>query len=239
MREVWGMIASIPKVSESQRSSCSLVNEERSLKRSAPQREERLAHTSRRTRSTRRNAQVKDKQCEYLEPTRTPFTNPLEDLVETIHYEEFFRWPKPMREGKPCNPHLYCSYHRDHGHDIEDCRHLRDVVEKWSRQENSARISAPNHPKKKTKIYSRWHPLPTSHAITRMRKSPAITRKTMPWETVLLWRNSGHKWQGHSPRSWARQKGSCQRWSFHYMRKSRPQGIQATCIFKRSNVGTI
>ncbi len=47
-----------------------------------------------------------------------------------IEGRDFFRPPPPMREtGVPRNPRKYCRFHRDRGHDTEDCFQLRDEIE--------------------------------------------------------------------------------------------------------------
>ena len=48
-------------------------------------------------------------------------------IVDRIKNELFLRWPNKMG-GDPSrrNQNLYCTYHRDKGHTIEQCRVLKD-----------------------------------------------------------------------------------------------------------------
>ncbi|XP_038978635.1 uncharacterized protein LOC120108971 [Phoenix dactylifera] len=47
-----------------------------------------------------------------------------------IEGRDYF-WPPPPRRDPEAwrNPRKYCRFHRDHGHDIEDCFQLRDEIE--------------------------------------------------------------------------------------------------------------
>lgn len=38
--------------------------------------------------------------------------------------------------------HLYCKYHRDHGHDINNCRHLKEQIDKLSERAYEKRFIA-------------------------------------------------------------------------------------------------
>ncbi|XP_050258165.1 uncharacterized protein LOC126703250 [Quercus robur] len=55
------------------------------------------------------------------------FKELLHKILDRIKNESFFRWPNKM-EGDPSrrNQNLYCTYHRDKGHTIEQCRVLKD-----------------------------------------------------------------------------------------------------------------
>ena len=55
------------------------------------------------------------------------FREPLQQVLEKIKNESFFKWPNKMA-GDPIrrNQNRYCQYHQDHGHTIEDCRNLWD-----------------------------------------------------------------------------------------------------------------
>ena len=46
-------------------------------------------------------------------------------VLEKIKNEPFFKWPNKMAEDSmKRNQSLYCQYHKDHGHTIENCRNL-------------------------------------------------------------------------------------------------------------------
>ena len=53
------------------------------------------------------------------------FREPVQKVLEKVKNEPFFKWPNKMA-GDPVNhnQNLYCHYHQDHGHNIEDCRNL-------------------------------------------------------------------------------------------------------------------
>ena len=57
------------------------------------------------------------------------FKEPVYQILEKIKNESFFEWPNRMG-GDPSkrNLNLYCHYHRDKRHTIEDCRTLRDYL---------------------------------------------------------------------------------------------------------------
>ena len=58
------------------------------------------------------------------------FREPVQQVLEKIKNEPFFKWPNKMA-GEPMrrNQNLYCHYHQDHGHTIEDCKNLWDHLE--------------------------------------------------------------------------------------------------------------
>ena len=63
------------------------------------------------------------------------FREPVQQVLEKIKNEPFFKWPNKMAgEPKRRNPNLYCHYHQDHGHTTEDCRNLWDHLEQLVRE---------------------------------------------------------------------------------------------------------
>ncbi|GAV71180.1 hypothetical protein CFOL_v3_14674 [Cephalotus follicularis] len=47
------------------------------------------------------------------------------------------QWPAPIRSSaEKRDTEKYCRYHRDHGHDIEGCRQLKNQIEDLIRKEN-------------------------------------------------------------------------------------------------------
>ena len=64
------------------------------------------------------------------------FREPVQQVLEKIKNEPFFNWPNKMAgEPRKCNLSLYCHYHQDHGHTMENCRNLWDHLEQLVREE--------------------------------------------------------------------------------------------------------
>ena len=58
------------------------------------------------------------------------FREPVHQVLEKIKNEPFFkRLNKMMGNPEKRNHNLYCQYHQDHGHTIEDCRSLWDHLD--------------------------------------------------------------------------------------------------------------
>ena len=63
------------------------------------------------------------------------FREPVQQVLEKIKNEPFFKWPNKMAgELTRHNHNLYCHYHQDHGHTTEDCRNLWDHLEQLVRE---------------------------------------------------------------------------------------------------------
>ncbi|CAA0811883.1 Unknown protein, partial [Striga hermonthica] len=68
-------------------------------------------------------------------PTQyTPLAAPQARILEVIEREirdNMVRWPKTRNDG-PTKPksNLYCRFHKDYGHNTDDCRHLKDKIER-------------------------------------------------------------------------------------------------------------
>ena len=59
----------------------------------------------------------------------------MHQVLEKVKNESFFKWPNKMvRNSEKRNHNLYCQYHRDHGHTIEDCRSLWDHLNQLVRE---------------------------------------------------------------------------------------------------------
>ncbi|KAK1393811.1 hypothetical protein POM88_012867 [Heracleum sosnowskyi] len=51
-------------------------------------------------------------------------------ILYDIEKDRDFRWPKPLRgDPEKRDKNRYCRYHKDTGHDIDDCRQLKDEIE--------------------------------------------------------------------------------------------------------------
>ncbi|XP_030936214.1 uncharacterized protein LOC115961358 [Quercus lobata] len=63
------------------------------------------------------------------------FREPVQQVLEKIKNEPFFKWPNKMaEEPRKRNPNLYCHYHQDHGHTTDNCRNLWDHLEQLVRE---------------------------------------------------------------------------------------------------------
>ena len=74
----------------------------------------------------RKDLRMQDPKAQIRE-VNVAFKEPVHKIVDRIKNESFFRWPNKMG-GDPFrrNQNLYCTYHRDKGHTIEQCRVLKD-----------------------------------------------------------------------------------------------------------------
>ena len=64
----------------------------------------------------------------------TPLIMPVDKILTQIKDDHYLKWPRPLhlspnvREKKK-----YCRFHKDHGHNTEDYRDLKEQAEKSSR----------------------------------------------------------------------------------------------------------
>ncbi|GAV79058.1 hypothetical protein CFOL_v3_22523 [Cephalotus follicularis] len=60
------------------------------------------------------------------------------------------QWPEKMRSpAEKRNTEKYCCYHRDHGHDIEECRQLKNQIENQIRKGHLRKYVHRDAPRKK------------------------------------------------------------------------------------------
>ncbi|XP_050259939.1 uncharacterized protein LOC126705019 [Quercus robur] len=63
------------------------------------------------------------------------FREPLHKILEKVKCEPFFQWPNRMA-GDPSkrNQNLYCAYHQEPGHTTDDCKNLKNHLDRLVRE---------------------------------------------------------------------------------------------------------
>lgn len=97
-----------------------------SLRQSAPRRERRE------DRWEGRPIKIRQRYEKY-----TPLSERQAQVLETVKKklrEDMVTWPWTRREG-PTQPKsgFYCRFHKDYGHTTDECRHLKDEIERLIR----------------------------------------------------------------------------------------------------------
>ena len=82
----------------------------------------------------------------------TPLNVPLEQVLMQIKDDSSLKWPEKMK-GDPnkCNRNKYCRFHRDHGHDTDECFDLKQHIENLIRQGKLRNFLGRDHKDKKLK----------------------------------------------------------------------------------------
>ena len=63
------------------------------------------------------------------------FREPLHKILEKVKCEPFFQWPNRMAsDPSKHNQNLYCAYHQESGHTIDDCRNLKNHLDRLVRE---------------------------------------------------------------------------------------------------------
>ena len=52
-----------------------------------------------------------------------------EQILNAIANDSYLKRPHPMKQGPNIDKTMYCSFHRDYGHTIEQCQKLKDEIE--------------------------------------------------------------------------------------------------------------
>ena len=61
----------------------------------------------------------------------TPLIMPVNKILTQIKDEHYLKWPRPLHSSPNVrDKNKYYRFHKDHGHNTEDCRDLKELVEK-------------------------------------------------------------------------------------------------------------
>ena len=65
----------------------------------------------------------------------TPLNAPFDQVLMQIKDDHSLKWPEKMkRDPNKYNKNKYCHFHRDHGHDTDECYDLKQQIENLIRQ---------------------------------------------------------------------------------------------------------
>ena len=65
----------------------------------------------------------------------TPLVMPVDKILMQIKDEHYLKWPRPLHLSPNVrDKNKYCRFHKDHGHNTEDCRDLKEQIEELIRK---------------------------------------------------------------------------------------------------------
>ena len=71
----------------------------------------------------------------------TPLVIPVDKILVQIKDDHHLKWPKPLHSSPNVrDKRKYCCFHKDHGHYIEDCRDLKEQIEKFDMERQVAKV---------------------------------------------------------------------------------------------------
>ncbi|GFY86216.1 hypothetical protein Acr_04g0009540 [Actinidia rufa] len=77
-------------------------------------------------RSNNRRPRTPPRRPEFNLP---PLNTPVAQVLSEIKHEEFIKWPGKIKtDPQKRNRNKYCEFHRDHGHNTEDCFQLKEQI---------------------------------------------------------------------------------------------------------------
>ena len=55
---------------------------------------------------------------------------PVDKILTQIKDEHYLKWPRPLHSSPNVrDKNKYCRFHKDHGHNTEDCKDLKEQIE--------------------------------------------------------------------------------------------------------------
>ena len=65
----------------------------------------------------------------------TPLIMPVDKILTQIKDEHYLKWPRPLHSSPNIrDKNKYCRFHKDHDHNTEDCRDLKEQIEELIRK---------------------------------------------------------------------------------------------------------
>ena len=82
-------------------------------------------------------------QQRYSPQQYTPLIASVSQVLREVQHERFLRWPSQMKSDPARRDDTkYCEFHRDHGHQIDDCIQLKKEIEYLIRRGHLSRYVA-------------------------------------------------------------------------------------------------
>ena len=82
----------------------------------------------------------------------TPLNMPLKQVLMQIKDDPSLKWPEKMKgDLNKRNKNKYCRFHRDHGHDMDECFDLKQQIENLIKQGNLRNFLGRDHKDEKLK----------------------------------------------------------------------------------------
>ncbi|XP_057948271.1 uncharacterized protein LOC131143934 [Malania oleifera] len=83
--------------------------------------------------------------------TYTPLNVPRSELLMQIRKKDYISWPEPMRTPlHKRNMSKFYAFHRDHGHDIEECIQLKKEIEVLIRRGHLSKFIKKENPQRES-----------------------------------------------------------------------------------------